>query len=112
MGRIAVLEPAAEVRELFVLVIARGGHEPVLVSDAVPADADAVVVEPASEPHLTLALEARRARPELPIVCVSILPRDATLPELAPHAYLVKPFPAAELIRALHSALGPSEPPT
>jgi hypothetical protein len=71
----------------------------------VPEDVDVIVLEPA-DPHALAAAEALRLRDDrLPIVCASIYPQTPSSRRLEPVAYLVKPFPLAELERALAIAI-------
>ena len=105
MATILVSEPHAEVRALVVHVIeAMGWHattSPVTRPDAV----DLVLVEPGWPEGLLLARRMRAARPDLPIVCLSIYPRELDTELLLPTAYLVKPFSVVELQGALRNAL-------
>ena len=104
MARILILEPAPEIRLLFERVVARLGHDPVFEAPAC-GDVDAVVLEPAATECVYAALAVREARPSLPFVCVSTLPASRETAVLDPHAYLLKPFPLADLERAVLSAL-------
>ena len=104
MAKVAIGEPYAEVRELLVHVIEGAGWEAVLDADEA-ADADALLIEPGDGPSLELARRLRRARPELPVVCVSIYPPGPESEPLAPTAYLLKPFSVGELQRVLAAAL-------
>ena len=74
-------------------------------SPATDADAiDLLLVEPGWPEGIDLARRMRDARPDLPIVCLSIYPRELER-LLFPAAYLVKPFSVAELQGALRNAL-------
>ena len=109
MGRILILEPHPEVRELWSLVAERMGHESVedVPSSTAFAPVDAIVLEPDGTRELAIATTLRRQFPEIPLVCASIVPSTPELRrELAPRAYLTKPFPLAVLERALTDALG------
>jgi len=97
MATILVSEPYAEVRELLAHVIEAMGCE---APTSPLADADAIdllLVEPGWPEGLALARSLRAARPGLPIVCLSIYPRELETDLLYPAAYLVKPFSVAEL---------------
>jgi hypothetical protein len=107
VARIAILEPAPEVRALFARLVTRLGHEAVLPEEAVPDDVDLMIVEPVSAPDVERALEALRARRELIVICASIVPRAPAAAKLHPHSYLVKPFALDSLGAAITSALEP-----
>ena len=113
MGKVYVVEPSVEVRDLFALLLARLGHEAVVHSrnGASEEGIDVLLVEPADPDAFALARDLHRRRPEVPIVCASIEPKTSAVTELDPRAYLVKPFGLAELERALATALGPEEKP-
>jgi DNA-binding NarL/FixJ family response regulator len=106
MATILLLEPHGDVRELFSAVARRLGHEPISrVTEEPPA---VLVVEPSAERELRRARRLRERFPALAIVCASIHPQSReTREQLDPVAYLVKPFPLAELERALEAALAP-----
>jgi CheY-like chemotaxis protein len=105
MATILVSEPHTEVRELLAHVIeAMGWKAP--TSAATDADAiDMLLVEPGWPEGLSLARRLRDERPDLPIVCLSIYPRELETELLLPTAYLVKPFSVTELQGALRNAL-------
>ena len=108
MSRVLILETIPEIRELFVEIVRRLGHEPV-VRDDLPsiesADVDAVLLEPASISRAAIARALRERDPELPIICVSIEPPSEQSRRLRPVAYLEKPFAIADLERTLLEAL-------
>ena len=110
MARILVCEPNSEVRALLAHVVARLGHEPCFVGngagDALPDDADVLLVEPADRRALAAAQALRQRDDELPIVCTSIYPATRGAHGLRPVAYLVKPVPLGELERVLVEAVG------
>ena len=108
MGRILIAEPHADVRSLFQFVVERLGHEPLTFASGAAADlppVDAVIVEPAAPAGLAVAHELRARFPDLPIVCASIYPAEPGALELAPIAYLEKPFGLSELEHVLQLAL-------
>jgi CheY-like chemotaxis protein len=107
VARIGIIEPQQEVRDLFAHVVARLGHELV---EGVPEDVDLLLVEPADPAALAAAASLRSRRPDLPIVCASILPQMPEARALAPAAYLLKPFALAELGAALTAALAAAAP--
>ena len=89
-------------------VVSRLGHEPVYTScpgDVLPDGVDVILLEPADTRALGAAQVLRLRHERLPIVCASIYPETADARRLAPVAYLVKPFPLAELERALTTAV-------
>ena len=105
MARVLICEPHADISALLELVIRRLGHEPVPYADPGLADEsiDVAVIEPGDEDGLRLAhcLRARR----IPVLFTSIYPPEPDVLDLAPAAYLVKPFPLAALERALGEVL-------
>jgi CheY-like chemotaxis protein len=105
------VEPDAEVRALFTLLVERLGFEAVLpgADPTSPATVDALLLEPAAERGLETAEALRARRPGLPIVCASIYPESREVRALEPTAFLVKPFPLARLERALEFAVGTAE---
>ncbi|MGH3015703.1 MAG: hypothetical protein ACRDNN_12210 [Gaiellaceae bacterium] len=108
MARILVCDPNPEVRALMGYVVSRLGHEPVYPGgpgDVLPHDVDVLLLEPADPRSLGAAQVLRLRHEHLPIVCASIYPETVHARRLAPVAYLVKPFPLAELERALTTAV-------
>jgi AmiR/NasT family two-component response regulator len=107
MARIYILEPEADVRELFVRVADRLGLEAREYEPDTPPQLehdDVLVVEPADPSSLQTALEASQRLPSLRIVCVSVYSSIPETVALKPHAYIVKPFRLEELERALRAA--------
>ncbi len=106
MGTVLILEPDAEVRSLYERAVSRLGYTAAFVNGNGLAElprVDAVLVEPGSSHELTLALELRGQRPDLPIVCASIYPAQSF--GLGPVVYLEKPFKLSALQEALRLAL-------
>lgn len=106
--RILIAEPSPDVRLLMRWVVARLGHEPVVLDPSMrrePRGIDALLLEPAMLGGIELAREARRLKPGLPIVICTIGSRDKAASALEPIAHLTKPFARAELERALLVAL-------
>lgn len=98
--RILVAEPSQEVRELLVATLQENGHETETWQGeetwpAVPFDL--LVGEPADATVLALAHRIRTARPDLPIIWVSVAPPSPHTRALDPAAHLVKPFSLSEL---------------
>ena len=106
MAKILICEPHPDLRILLEVVVRRAGHEPVglgeLTNDDAPA---AMILEPASAENLAAAAGLRRRFEDLPIICVSTLHPSAATTELAPVAYLVKPFRLRRLEAAIDAAL-------
>jgi CheY-like chemotaxis protein len=108
MPRVLIAEPYPEIRELLTHVVTNLGFEPMHV-DA-PGheqllETDVMLLEPALPGGVELAQTLRKARPDLPIVCVSIYPATAEIVALAPVAYLLKPFALTALQTALEHAV-------
>jgi len=110
MARILIVEPHPEVRDLFVRIVSRLGHEPVVHDGETeePHDLDVVLLEPVHWDGVEIARSAQR-RSGARVVCVSISPPSEETLALG-SAYLLKPFSLADLERALLSALEPTEP--
>jgi CheY-like chemotaxis protein len=108
VGRVLILEPDPEVRELIRRVVSRLGHEP-LAPTRLPvrglAAVDAVFLEPAWAPVLELARGLRERNPELPVVFESIEPVSPARAALRPVHYLVTPFGLRELEQAIEAVL-------
>lgn len=110
MASILLSEADPDVRGLLVLLLERLGHDVIVLDGgpALPPPADLMLLEPASPGHLEQALLARSLDPDLPIICVSVLPPEARFLALGPLAYLAKPFTADDLDRTIASALVPA----
>ncbi len=97
-----------EVQRLLSYVVARVGQTPVSWTAALSDVLDgfeALLVEPALPGCFRYAQAVRRARPELPIVCVSIAPPTPDASALGAVVHLLKPFPLCELESALEMAI-------
>jgi DNA-binding response OmpR family regulator len=105
VARVLICEPHDDIRALLELVVRRLGHEPVPYSgtEVSQISVDAAVVEPGEPDGMRLARTLRALN--VPVLFTSIFPADAEKLELAPAAYLVKPFPLYALERALETAL-------
>jgi DNA-binding response OmpR family regulator len=105
VARVLICEPHDDISALLELVVRRLGHEPVTYhgAEASLVSVDVAVVEPGEPDGMRLA-RTLRAR-GVPVLFTSIFPPDSEKLELAPVAYLVKPFPLYALERALESAL-------
>ena len=104
MARVLICEPHDDISALLELVVRRLGHQPVRSWGEVDhLGVDAAVIEPGEGEGMTLA---RRLKAQnVPVLFTSIYPPDGEMLELAPSAYLVKPFPLYALERALEAAL-------
>ncbi len=110
MARILICESHDDVRRMLEQMVARLGHEPVVVRVPGPQDltsADVFVVEPAGPTGAVFALAASVANPLLPIVCASVAGPPPALAELGVvfAASLVKPFTSEQLGAAIEQAL-------
>ena len=105
VGRVLILEPQPEIRDLVGLVAARLGHEVLTELPTPTRSLDVVVVESESFRGFLAAQVLRERFPDLPIICASIAPPSARTAELRPLAYLQKPFTLGQLERELTRAL-------
>jgi DNA-binding response OmpR family regulator len=108
VGTVLILEPQPELAELFARLAGRLGHDAVAGAEGASSDLhrlDAVVLEPRSSLGLRIARQLRARDPTLPIVCVSVLPLTPAARELAPAAFLLKPFGNGELEQTLRAAI-------
>jgi hypothetical protein len=64
-----------------------------------------MLLEPASPTCLDHARAVRTAQPELPVICVSILPYESCIIGDGPRLYLAKPFTLDDLDVAVNTAL-------
>jgi CheY-like chemotaxis protein len=103
MASIALHHPHDDVRQLIEHTLGRLGHVTVLAG--AEREAHLLIVEPASSADLEAATRLRESCPDLPIVCLSIVPAFGRALELAPAAYLVKPFTVAALRATVDEAL-------
>lgn len=107
MAKILLSEADPDVRRLLTLLLERAGHVvAVLIGrDAVPPEADLMLLEPLSPIGLDHARLARAVRPDLPILCVSVVPPEGRFLELGPVHYLPKPFAVDELENTIRRTL-------
>jgi len=107
VARILLSEIDPDVRWLLRLLLERSGHEVVL--PGTPArELDLLVLEPASGEGVASARAARAERPDLPILCVSILPDEAEELGLGAVSYLAKPFSVEQFALAVDRLLAPA----
>ena len=103
-----VEEPNADVRELIVSFVRSLGCEPLVRSapdDRGLPDVELIIAEPASVGAQRIFTAHDRCQSRIPIVCVSIYPRERALLPRPVAAYLVKPFSTSELQGAMSTAL-------
>jgi CheY-like chemotaxis protein len=108
VGRILVLGPEPEIRELVGRVAERLGHETITEESFEGVPIDAVVAEPEGARGLELATRLRAHAPDLPVICTSIAPPTPATRALEPRAHLIKPYTLRDLSQALSSALPPA----
>ena len=106
VARILIVEPHPDVRTLFVHVVRRAGHDPVIPGDE-DVDVDAAVIEPGDPEGLACARRLRALG--RPVVFASIFPPEQETLALEPAAYFVKPFALGDLEQALAAALAPAQ---
>lgn len=107
MPRVLVVEPDAEIRELFSNMLTRLGHDPLAADPdrGTLPDCDVVLLEPAWELGTALVRSLLRDRPSLPVVAASIFPphRLAEV-DVTPVSHLTKPFTLVQLSEAIAGA--------
>jgi hypothetical protein len=108
-ARILISEPAEDVRALLEIGVRRLGYEPIVYDlqsgGRIPA-VDVLLAEPSSAAARKLA--RRLSRSGVPVVCVSIYPREQVIGDFPVAAYLVKPIGLRKLGEALTRALSPA----
>ena len=108
MATIMVADEHDEVQRLLSYMVARVGHTPAMWTAAQSDELhgfDALLVEPAFPASFRYAQAVRSARPDLPIVCVSIYPPTPDVRALGGVVHMLKPFSLSELESALEQAL-------
>ena len=106
--RVLVEEPNADVCELIVSFVRSLGCEPLVRStpeDGGLPDVELIIAEPASVGAQRIFNAHDRCQSQIPIVCVSIYPRETALLPRPIAAYLVKPFSTSALQVAMSAAL-------
>ena len=99
MSRVLVLEPDQEIRDLFIRMLRRLGHNPILERETAN-DVDVVLLEPFWGLGRRFLEAIRQQRPDVYVVCASIYPR-ADAAAVAPDAFLAKPVSMAALAASL-----------
>jgi DNA-binding NtrC family response regulator len=105
VARILIAEPDRSLRQLLAHMVTEFGHEP---AGPESSDCDVLIVEPAWEQGRRLAERLRAGVPGLPIICVSHASPSSWRDEVAPIAFLAKPFTLADLERAVADAVAQS----
>jgi CheY-like chemotaxis protein len=103
VAKIRIIEADAETRRMLELMGSRLGHE--ATQDAAP---DVVAVEPAGPGALETLRELRARRPDLPVILVTVLPRERALAEIGAVRHLEKPVSGHRLLLAIEDALAAS----
>lgn len=107
--RVLLEDPNDDVRDLIAVLLEQLGCR---VFSSSPEDTtrarrlDLIVVEPASPSGRRLLDVHVATRSSVPVVCVSIYPRERVGLPLQPSAYLVKPFDTGGFQEAVLAALG------
>jgi CheY-like chemotaxis protein len=87
--RILIVEPNVEVRSLLELTVRRLGYEVVdPASECMHANVDAIILEPACAVGRSVVDSVDS---DVPVICLSIYPREDGLEPDSSVAYLVKP---------------------
>lgn len=108
MGRVLIVEPDEDIRELLVERCRRVGLEPLtggLDEQGRLPDVDLIVAEPASAKTQAVLAAHRAQRSDTPIVFVSIYPPASGVLKSQAVAYLVLPCSSEDFERALSKAL-------
>jgi two-component system cell cycle sensor histidine kinase/response regulator CckA len=123
---ILLVDDDAPIREIGTAILEKHGYRVVSCADGVeaisvfnarPTDFSLVITD-VDMPRLggaALALALSRIRPDIRLLAMSGLSRneadgsDVTIAKNATHAFLVKPFNAADLLHTVHRLLHPSD---
>ena len=114
LGNILVADDDAAIRTVLNQALSRAGYNVRLTSNAATlwrwvseGEGDLVITDVVmpDENAFDLLPRIKKVRPDLPIVCVSVLPPFPEVLELRPAAYLVKPFTIAGLRATVESVL-------
>ncbi|MES1248787.1 MAG: hypothetical protein ABUS54_14055 [Actinomycetota bacterium] len=107
MASILISEVERDVRRLLTTLVERQGHEAVVLErgGAVPARADALLVDPVSTMSAEHVRLVRALFPDLPVVCMGPLPFELGLIGRGPVSFLPKPFAPEALEAALARTL-------
>jgi CheY-like chemotaxis protein len=110
MASILVSEADPDVRRLLAVLLTRLGHEAIVLGGGfdTPPPADLLLLEPAAPECLEQAWLVRLYDPTIPVVCVSVLPEEATFLRVGPLGYLTKPFTLEQLGDVIDRALAPA----
>lgn len=109
MAHLLIIEPDPSVRELMVMFANGAGHATTApdLNTQLPQweRFDALVVEPSCAQGRLLLQQVVDAGSTLPVVCVSICPREMSDAPVAGFPYVVKPFTRSELLGVVNGAL-------
>jgi hypothetical protein len=106
--RVLIEEPSHDIRHLLAVVLEQLGCRTVgsTPEDAIrPRRLDLIVVEPAATAGRRLLEVHANLGSTVPVICVSIFPRERVSLPLTPSAYLLKPFATSDLQAAVLAAL-------
>jgi CheY-like chemotaxis protein len=111
MALFLIIEPDEDIRRLYAAIVRGLGHEAEFFNGSSAADPHVALVEPADPASLAAALELRRDKARLPVVCASIHKAAQDMAHiLQATTHLLKPFSLVELTDALQLALSQSDP--
>lgn len=110
MASILVSEVEPDVRQLFVRLIERLGHEAIVLGDdvVVPSRADLLLVDPIAQRSVEHLRLVRAFFPELPVVCLNPLPDSVGYLGRGPVLFLPKPFAPQALEETFEQAISAS----
>lgn len=109
MATILIAEPDPGTWSLLELLVLRLGHRPISQRELADGEQpDLMPLEPSSRLGLRQAQRLRGRLPQLPILCVSIVPPNAETRELDTVGHVMKPFRRIEIEREIERALVPA----
>ena len=109
MATILIAEPDPGTWSLLELLVLRLGHRPIGQRELAEGEQpDLMLLEPSSRLGLRQAQGLRGRLPQLPILCVSIVPPNAETRELDTVGHVMKPFRRVEIEREIERALVPA----
>jgi hypothetical protein len=105
VANIRIVEADAETRTLLEILVVRLGHE---LDAGVPPDL--LIVEPVSPDAAETVRTLRAARPELPVITVSILSPGPELAAVRASRHVEKPVSGPRLAAAIDHVLSSADP--